>query len=79
MKEMLVFEQEIELKVDAADRHLLNCLEDAITARLGENAVPIRFAITHSDRPNYHCELAVLSCAKHWSRSVRGNGFPSPG
>ncbi len=59
---MNAFLAEKEFDIPAAPGHLdlLSHIPQALKFRLADNAFPVRFVITRSDREHYHCEVGVL-------------------
>lgn len=58
---MILYEKEIVIPLDADRNNLLGYLSDAVLDKLPDNELPIRFVITRTDDRGYHCELGILS------------------
>ena len=58
---MLLIEK--EFKVPRTDEPLIPYFRDRIDGVVGESDVPVRFAVTATDRNAYHCELGILAGA----------------
>ena len=58
---MLLIEKEFQ--VPRTNEPLIQYFRDWIDREMGENDVPIRFAVTATDRNAYHCELGILAGA----------------
>ena len=57
---MYLLEQELEITAKAGHVGLLSYLAEAVPQLVDEGSVPVRFAITESDRRRYHCEIGLL-------------------
>ena len=60
---MLLIEKEILIPPVKGNEALLNHIAAAISVELKSGEVPVRIAVTKTDREGYHCELGVLSDA----------------
>ncbi|MCZ6672443.1 MAG: DUF3326 domain-containing protein [Verrucomicrobia bacterium] len=70
---MSIFLSEKEFDIPAAPRHrdLLSHIPQALKFRLADDAFPVRFVITRSDREHYHCEVGALT-------GIENLGFERP-
>ena len=57
---MYVSETEIELPAFSGQNGILGHLAQEISARLPDDARPVRFAVTESDQSTYRCEIATF-------------------
>src|SRR5580658_4388051 len=58
---MRVSEREFEVPTVAGHENLLGHLAHEVESRLGDDEVPVRFAISATDDSAYRCEVGVLS------------------
>ncbi len=56
---MLLIEREFE--VARGHEQLLAHFREAVEGAIGPNEFPIRFAVTKTDKGNFHCELGILT------------------
>jgi hypothetical protein len=57
---MHLTEQEIPIPVSPGHRNMLDHIRKAIDFRLGDGAIPVRFAVTGMDEAHYQCEFGML-------------------
>ena len=57
---MKLVEKEILIPAAPGHRNLIAHIQKAMEFRLGDGAVPVRFATTHMDETQYQCELGTL-------------------
>ena len=62
---MFLREQEVTVPTAPGHRKLLAHLARETHNKLGEGAVPIRFAVTQSDDHCYNCEVGVIADSRH--------------
>lgn len=67
---MLISQREFVVAPSAKNADLLTHFESAVSNNLPVGAIPIRFAITRSDRSGYYCETAALEDIKRDDVSV---------
>ncbi len=58
---MQLTERQIQIPVSPGHRNMLDHIQKAFEFRVEEDAIPVRFAITHMDEDHYQCEFGTLS------------------
>ena len=58
---MFLQEQEIIIPLSHSNENLLMYFERAICAHLPDDSIPIRFAVTKTDKKGYKCEIGVIA------------------
>lgn len=58
---MKLIEQEFRVQSTRNNRGLLNYIKKIIHNKIASNEIPVRFAISTSDREKYQCEIGILS------------------
>ena len=57
---MRVFERDLDIPLAAGHVDLVGHFRKEIMSRLPEGEIPIRLAVTSTDRSHYHCEIGVM-------------------
>lgn len=57
---MLLFEEELIIPASGLHDGVLASLAHTVRSYLAEDLVPVRFAVTNSERGEYHCEVGVI-------------------
>ena len=72
---MYINEEEIKVPVVDNNYQLLYYFAKFFNSYLSEDAIPIRFVISKTDKEYYHCELGILSCSSNKSKIQSDNLF----
>lgn len=57
---MNVYEKELNFKRSKSNNSLIEYFDEAVNSSLDDKHSPVRFAVTESDDPKYHCEIGVV-------------------
>lgn len=63
---MKLFEKELKIPRPSTQEDLLGYFQKEIDSRLSSKQMPVRFAVTKSDKEHYYCELGVLEREPHY-------------
>jgi hypothetical protein len=69
LKQVLLFEQELELPIKRNQQDLLSYLQQTLLSRIPEGQIPVRFAITQTTSHSYRCEIGILTNYKEWHQA----------